>query len=55
MAAQKKSAPRNKPVAVAAIYPTSVAVIATRNLINMTVVMASSATVLLALMIVRKF
>jgi hypothetical protein len=55
MAAQKKSAPRKKAMTSEAVYPTSAVAIATRNLINMAVVMASCATILLTLMIVKKF
>jgi hypothetical protein len=55
MAAKKKTAPRKKVLAPDAAYPASAVVIATRNLINMAVVMASCGTILLTLMIVQKF
>jgi hypothetical protein len=55
MAANKKTAPRRKATASEAVYPTSAVAIATRNLINMAVVLASCATILLTLMIVKKF
>ncbi|MEH2473464.1 hypothetical protein V1281_005350 [Nitrobacteraceae bacterium AZCC 2161] len=55
MAAKKRPAPRKKAKASDAVYPTSAVSIAARNLINMAVVMASCATILLALMIVKKF
>jgi hypothetical protein len=55
MAANKKTAPRKKAMASETVYPTSAVAIATRNLINMAVVMASCATILLTLMIVKKF
>jgi hypothetical protein len=55
MATKKKTASRKKPAATAAMYPTSAATIAGRNLLNMAMVMASCATILLCLMIVKKF
>jgi hypothetical protein len=55
MAAKKKTAPRKKVLASDPVYPTSAVVVATRNLINMAVVMASCGTILLTLMIVQKF
>ncbi|MDB5565700.1 MAG: hypothetical protein JWP84_2266 [Tardiphaga sp.] len=55
MAAKKRPAPRKKAKASDAVYPTSAVSIAARNLLNMAVVMASCATILLALMIVKKF
>ncbi|WP_158005746.1 hypothetical protein [Tardiphaga robiniae] len=55
MAAKKKPAPRKKVLAPDAAYPTSAVVIATHNLINMAVVMASCGTILLTLIIVQKF
>jgi hypothetical protein len=55
MASKKRPASRGKAKAPAAVYPTSAAAIAARNLINMAVVMASCATILLCLMIVKRF
>lgn len=55
MTTNKKTAPRRKAKAPEAVYPTSAVAIATRNLINMAVVMASCGTILLTLMIVKKF
>jgi hypothetical protein len=55
MATKKKPAPRKKAAATVAAYPTSAVSIATRNLLNMAMVMASCATILLCLMIVKRF
>ena len=55
MASKKRPAPRKKAKATQAVYPTSAVSVATRNLINMAVVMATCATILLVLMIVKKF
>ena len=56
MASKKRPAPRKKPNAsAAAVHPTSAAIVAARNLLNMAAVMASCATILLCLMIVKKF
>ena len=55
MASKKRSAPRKKTNASQAVYPTSAVSVATRNLVNMAVVMATCATILLVLMIVKKF
>jgi hypothetical protein len=55
MATKKKPAPRKKTAAAVAVIQTSAVGIATRNLLNMAVVMASCATILLCLMIVKKF
>jgi hypothetical protein len=55
MTAKKKPAPRKKTNASAAVVSTSAAAIAGRNLLNMAMVMASCATILLCLMIVKKF
>jgi hypothetical protein len=55
MASKKRPAPRGKSKAPAAVYPLSAITVATRNLINMAMVMASCATILLCLMIVKKF
>lgn len=55
MANKKRSAPRKKANATAAVYPTSTVIVAARNLLNMAAVMASCATILLCLMIVKKF
>ena len=55
MATKKRSAPRKKTNATQAMYPTSAVSVAARNLVNMAVVMATCATILLVLMIVKKF
>ena len=55
MATKKRSAPRKKTQAPPAVYPTSAVSIAARNLVNMAVVMTTCATILLTLMIVKKF
>lgn len=61
MASKTKSAPRKKATAAAAparVPPTRInpaVIVAARNIINMAVVTASSATVLLTLMIARQF
>lgn len=55
MANKKRSAPRKKANAPVAVYPTSTVIVAARNLLNMAAVMASCATILLCLMIVKKF
>ena len=55
MASKKRSAPRKKAKALQTVYPTSALSVATRNLINMAAVMATCATILLTLMIVKKF
>ena len=55
MASKKRPAPRKKAKATQAVYPTSAVSVATRNLVNMAVVMATCATILLVLMIVKKF
>ena len=55
MAIKKRSAPRKKTNAAQAVYPTSAVSVAARNLVNMAVVMATCATILLVLMIVKKF
>lgn len=55
MTAHKKTAPRKKTMVSEAVYPTTAVAIATRNLVNMAMVMASCATILLTLMIVKKF
>ena len=55
MTNKKRSAPRKKANASVAAYPTSAVTIAARNLLNMAMVMASCATILLCLMIVKKF
>ena len=52
MATKKRSAPRKK---TQATYPNSAVAVAARNLVNMAVVMATCATILLTLMIVKKF
>jgi hypothetical protein len=53
--ATKKKLARKKVSAPAATYPASAAAIAARNLLNMAMVMASCATILLCLMIAKKF
>jgi len=55
MATKKRSAPRKKSNAAQVAHPTSAASVAARNLINMAVVMTTCATILLVLMIVKKF
>ncbi|MDB5617524.1 hypothetical protein [Tardiphaga sp.] len=55
MTTRKRSGSRNKAKATQAVYPTSAASVAGRNLVNMAVVMATCATILLALMIAKKF
>jgi hypothetical protein len=55
MATNKRSAPRKKAKAAPALYPTSAVSVAAKNLLNMAVVMATCATILLTLMIVKKF
>lgn len=55
MAAKKRSVPRKKAKVSDVVYPTSAVVVAARNLLNMAVVMASCGTILLTLMIVKKF
>ncbi len=55
MATRKRSAPRKKAKASPAVYPTSAVTVAARNLVNMAVVMGTCATILLVLMIVKKF
>ena len=55
MTTKKRSAPRRKNNAAQAVYPTSAVSVAARNLVNMAVVMATCATILLVLMIVKKF
>jgi short subunit dehydrogenase-like uncharacterized protein len=55
MATKKRSAARRKNNAPQAVYPTSAVSVAARNLVNMAVVMATCATILLVLMIVKKF
>ncbi|MDB5657053.1 MAG: hypothetical protein JWQ94_4666 [Tardiphaga sp.] len=54
MATSKRS-PSRKAKATQAVYPTSAVSVAAKNLVNMAVVMATCATILLALMIVKKF
>ena len=55
MATKKKPAARRKANATAAVAPASAVTIAARNLLNMAMVMASCATILLCLMIAKKF
>jgi hypothetical protein len=55
MTSKKRSAPRKRAKAAQAVYPTSAAAVAARNLLNMAVVMATCATILLVLMIVKRF
>lgn len=55
MATKKRSATRKKTNVSQAAYPTSAVSVAARNLVNMAVVMATCATILLVLMIVKKF
>ena len=55
MTTKKKPASRKKANVTVAMAPTSAAAIAGRNLLNMAMVMASCATILLCLMIVKKF
>ncbi|CAN5147577.1 hypothetical protein BH11PSE4_BH11PSE4_44500 [soil metagenome] len=54
MATKKKPA-RKKASATAAVVPASAVSVAARNLFNMAMVMASCATILLCLMIAKKF
>ena len=55
MAAKKRPAARRKAVAVRSADPSSTVALAARNLVNMAVVMATCATILLVLMIVKRF
>lgn len=55
MASKKRTAPRKKTRIAQAVYPTSAVAVAARNLLNMAVVMATCGTILLTLMIVKKF
>jgi hypothetical protein len=55
MATKTKSAPRKKATVAAPARVNPAVVMAARNIINMAVVSASSATVLLTLMIARQF
>ena len=59
MTTKKKSAPRTKArasiKASAAVYPVTTFTVAARNLLNMAAVCATSATILLCLMIVKRF
>ena len=55
MTSKKRSAPRKRAKAAQAVYPTSAVAVAARNLLNMAVVMATCATILLTLMIVKRF
>lgn len=55
MTSKTRSAPRKKTIVTEPVRTTSAFAIAARNLLNMAVVMASSATVLLTLMVVQKF
>lgn len=53
--ATKKTGSRRKPTATAATYPTSAMTVAARNLLNMAAVAAASATILLCLLMIKKF
>ena len=55
MTTKKKPSARKKANAPVAVISTSAAAVAGRNLLNMAMVMASCATILLCLMIVKKF
>ena len=55
MAGKKRATPRKKTKATAAVYPITTFSVAAGNLLNMAAVCATSATILLCLMIVKRF
>lgn len=55
MATRKRATPRRKAKPSAAVHPTSAIAVASRNLLNMAAVTAACATILLCLLIVKRF